>query len=96
MDALSTNQGITPTVTDVTGSSDSSFTTVTGKVASPDADLPYGAAVTVIARDPSGKIIESANGYVDAVNQGQSATFEALFFDVLPGDTTYETYVTAY
>jgi len=30
------------------------------------------------------------------VDQGQSATFEALFFDVQPEGTTYETYVSAY
>ena len=70
VDGLSNAAGVTPTVTDVTGSSDGSFTTVTGKVTSPDADLPYGAAVTVIARDPSGHIIESANGYVDKVTAG--------------------------
>ena len=83
-------------VSGLTAVSDSSFTTVTGTATSNSTEPTYGAAITIVARDASGGIIASAFASVDAMEPGDAAPFEALFYEVMPAGTTYEGYAITY
>jgi len=96
VEALSDDSFVVLTAGDLAAASTDSFTTVAGTVTSPDADLAFGGIVNVVARDAGGTIIGSAQGSIDAISQGHSATFDAMFYSVLPEGTTYEAYVSAY
>ncbi len=81
---------------DLSATSDTSFTTVTGTAESGSSEALYGAEITVVARDASGEIIGSAFSTVEAMDPGDSAQFEALFYEPLPVGTTYEAYAVTY
>ena len=67
-------------------------TTVTGVIRSTMADAAENPIVSLIARDPSGAVIDVAVGFADAVPGGGEASFDAVFTPALPEGTTVEAY----
>ena len=68
-------------------------TVVTGTVTFGNPRPTFGAGVTVVVRDPSGKIAGAADTYTSANLDSQSENFRAVFDKVWPDGTTYEVYV---
>ena len=84
------------TTSNLTATSDNTFTTVSGTVTSSFAEQVSGPTVTVVARDATGDIIGAAPGWADPLDPGQSVPFEAMFYEVMPEGTAYEAYWTSY
>ncbi len=77
----------------LTPASDEVSTTVTGTVSGDFAEDLELVQVTVVARDPSGRIIGGAWTYVDELpSTGADVPFEAVFWDPLPEGTVFEAY----
>jgi len=96
IDGLSGEPGAVIEVSELTATSDDYSTRVSGTVTSPAADLDFGAAITVVARDASGSIIGAAPGYVSQLTRGAAASFDANFYELMPDGTTYEAYASAF
>ncbi|WP_226533611.1 FxLYD domain-containing protein [Microbacterium paraoxydans] len=79
-------------IADLTPTTDDYSTTVRGTVASTFGEDQEFVQVVVIARNAAGAIIGADVGYVERLPAGGTAQFEVLFFDALPGDTTFEAY----
>lgn len=79
-------------IAELTPTTDDYSTTVRGTVSSTFGEDQEFVQVVVIARNASGAIIGADIGYVERLPGEGSAQFEVLFFDPLPGDTTYEAY----
>lgn len=80
------------TAADVTTTTSTGATTVTGVIRSTMADAAEYPIVSLIARDPSGAVIDVAVGFADSVPGGGEASFEAVFTPSLPEGTTVEAY----
>ncbi|WP_100810905.1 MULTISPECIES: hypothetical protein [unclassified Microbacterium] len=77
----------------VTAASDDFSTTVTGTVSGTFESDQEFVSVVVVARAPDGRILGAESAYVDRLpSDGTKVQFEAMFFDVLPADTTFEAF----
>ncbi len=77
----------------LSASSDSYSTAVRGMVGADFENKQELVEVVVVARNGAGQIIDSGFDLVDRLPaDGTKVQFEVTFFDVLPGDTTYEAY----
>ena len=77
----------------LTPASDEVSTTVTGTVSGDFAEDLELVQVTVVARDPAGRISGGAGTYVDELpSTGADVPFEAVFWDPLPEGTVFEAY----
>ncbi len=73
--------------------SDDYSTTVTGTVSGSFESEQEYVTVVVVARAPDGGILGAESGYVERLpSDGTRVQFEAMFFDVLPPDTTFEAF----
>lgn len=77
----------------VSAASDDFSTTVTGTVSGTFESEQEFVSVVVVARAPDGRILGAESAYVDRLpSDGTRVQFEAMFFDVLPADTTFEAF----
>ena len=77
----------------LTAVSDEFSTTVTGTVSGTFESEQEFVSVVVVARAPDGRILGAESAYVDRLpSDGTKVQFEAMFFDVLPADTTFEAF----
>lgn len=73
--------------------SDDYSTSVTGTVSGTFESEQEFVTIVVVARAPDGRILGAESAYVDRLpSDGTRVQFEAMFFDVLPADTTFETF----
>lgn len=77
----------------VTPMSDDFSTTVTGTVSGTFETEQEFVSIVVVARAPDGRILGAEYGYVERLpSDGTKVQFEALFYDLLPADTTFEAF----
>ncbi|MGO3234629.1 MAG: hypothetical protein ACTIKT_14300 [Microbacterium sp.] len=80
-------------VSDVAAVASRYGTDVTGTVSSDFSEEQQSFRVTVVARDPSGTILNADYTYIDRLPVDGKAQFQVSFRDSLPADATYEAYV---
>lgn len=83
-------------ISGLTATTDDYFTTVSGTATSSFTETAEGATIIMVARDAGGTIIGAATGWLDPLDPGATATFDAMFYEVMPEGTAYEAYWTTY